>query len=627
MAQKGDAEVQRYVIKGTGMTKRDLKEAYREIDRYSNDNLLLSYSDWAKEAVHYNDISEKQIAEKLSHANDGYTLSMLANAFATFGKGGIDTDNFFKFYVSMYVMRLTNPEMDMDLSRTFNLISSNLNDLSNNLPFGVRTIGRLALNSAKNGFESVADDRFDSALNRGLANHDIDSIRMSPRQLAAIKVNFMEQCYCDMRKAGNSLDDINKCEACYNQAVAHINQIARNNGFDMSVVAEEERYIVGLKMRNNPRYGLIFKETTGPYAAKPMTNGSKWSGRFETGDGHEYTVGGHVEMGAFTIRRPAQSSYVGTNEKGKDAIEDKVGRYAAQFATMFDFVENGPYKFSKDQKTDIEFNINNQLSAYRKSVKAMLVDDGIVSNAHEADKWWKKHFIEPMNKTRENNKSSDYKKADFTMSQSGEYSEKELTIYGGFSSEIDRTLNKTIFNKVGLMFDKPTEKYLRQADYNIRENECRRKAGFKMRKFIDSSDLKDNFPAMAAIKDEVAARSNQNKTAGNNAKDERKSWEILKDMRINYVRTMDASEITALLMHSATDLEQGWENRASYDRTYLDGKSLDGSVKDSQKIDANSKTKNVPKLNQSGGIDRTGMYNGTDPKLTPDQLDPNCSLV
>lgn len=623
MAQKSNVEVQRYVIKGTNMTRRDLKEAYREIDRYSNDSLLLSYSDWANEAVHYNDISEKQIAEKLSNANDGYTLSMLANAFSTLGKGGIDTDNFFKFYLSMYVMRLTNPEMDMDLSRTFNMIGSNLNDASNNLPFGVRTLGRFALNNAKNCCESVADARFGSALNRGLANHDVDSIRMSPRQLAAIKVNFMEQCYCDMRKAGNNLQDVDRCEAAYNHAVAHINQIARNNGFDMSVVAEEERYIVGLKMRKNPRYGLIFNETTGPYAAKPMTDGSKWSGRFETGDGHEYTVGRHVEMGAFTIRRPAQSTYVKTNEKGKDAIEDKVSRYAAQFATMFDFAENGPYKFSKEQKADIEFNINTQLSAYRKSVKAMLVDDGIVSGADEANEWWEKHFIEPMNKTREDNKRSDYSKADYTISPIGDYSEKELTIYGGFSSEVDRTLNKTIFDKVGLTFDKSTEKYLRQADYNIRENESRRKAGFKMRKFIDSSDLKDNFPAMAAIKDEVAARSSQNEKNGNSAKDERKSWEILKDMRINYVRTMDADEITALLMHSATDLEQGWENRASYDRTYLDGKSLDGSVRDSKKIDANSKTKNVPTLNQPDSIDRTQMYNDTNGKPEPDPACPS----
>ena len=334
--------------------------------------VLTNYKDWAKEHVTYSDFDSPLSQQALKQSNDAYTMSMLTNCIMPYTRG-ITFESMLSSFFTHKMITTMNPSFDQDLSRMFlncrdQLVSSYMNTPGFH-PF-VSGLNKYLSNKSSQMFHNQIKENMD--------NNTLDSMVMTPRQLAALKVNFMEQYYIDMRKCDPNDTDIyseyDKYTDEYNTAMEHLNAIAKNSGFDMSVVAEEERYLVGLKIHEDPTYANMFQETSSMFGAAPALDADSgaFSGTFETKDGHYYTVGGNPETGAFTPRPPFG---MGMPEKERKAkLADEWDFYARDCAAMEVYLkEDCPC--SRKAKMEAKLKLDSFKRDFKKRAVAQLKDD------------------------------------------------------------------------------------------------------------------------------------------------------------------------------------------------------------------------------------------------------------
>ncbi len=382
---------------------KDTSKALEEI-KAMQDNLMADYSVWAQEAVRYDELEDDEVQTNLRISSDNYTMQMFMNCFTGF-QDGITVSSLFSTMLTFKIQKMLNPGFEQDVSRMYsNLrdqIVPTLEERYDQLPafqkLGVGSAMKIFLDYDKKYGTPSAAQATHNAMVDALNSNTLDEMVMTPRQVAVLKVNFMEQYYSDLRgcdagdKSVNS--DYNKCKHNYEVAMKHLNRIAHNSGFDMSVVAEEERYIVGMKIMDNPRYGAMFEETCHINNIEPVhdANGT-WNGRFESRDGHVFTIGADGKMGTFTVREP------GVNQ---DAYEDMIYKsaqgYSAALARVNSLKEDG---IAADKLKEVQKSLSKYKNEFRERMVAMLEDDLDMSSS-EARKYFDNIFEETSSKPTE----------------------------------------------------------------------------------------------------------------------------------------------------------------------------------------------------------------------------------
>lgn len=538
MNQSRPRKTTSYNVDGIAIgSKTETKSAYDELAIYqemqrSFDDTIMDYKTWAKESVNYSNFTANESMSNLRKCNDAYVLSTMSNCLTPL-REGLSLSSVLSCLAMTKTVRTMNPDLDMDMSRTISVLRGAM--IAN---FGVyeqqhphmATLLRPFVNAMENASSGYAMDKMNSNIALKLKEHDVDNMVMLPRQVAALKLNFMEQCYRDMR---NTTDQtvIDRCEREYNIAVEHLNEIAKNSGYDMSVVACEERYLVGLKIMENPQYANIFNETEGVYGAKPVITNTDsvptWGGTFYTADSHEYTVGGHAQSGAFTVRKPITTKYDMSN------FTDNMSRKATQFASMMAYLHSGECKLPVSAKRGVEEELSNTISAYEDGVKSLLLDDGICKSNKDADKIWKSCFEEKFLKTTDSFLQSSICKSDGKTSKLGD---QDMTTFKDFCQELNHIVDKEVLTKAGFGYTSATEAAI-------------------------ASNGKTSDPIVDRVKKEIDQR------ASNNGKqDSRTGVQIIRDMRYNYIDSMPMKDVVQLMLHTGTNMEQGIMAHGDYTR-------------------------------------------------------------
>ena len=340
--------------------KKDLAKSVAEIQRMQ-DSIILNYKD-AIGDVHYSigsDLSDAQynaeLRNRLKSHNDAYFTSMYMSVFSPVSKEGVTIKSLFEIKGSMEALKAFNPNADMDKARLFGRLKDNIAASSKNHGVFYKAI----MNPVSHYLESVSADSTSKGVATAAKNDDLDSLVMSPRMLAAMKVNFDEQYYYDTRRLSQSDKNYNeKMETYkkqYDKAIEHVVAIAQNSGYDMSAIAEEERYIVGMKMINSAGdspYNVIYRQTASMYGVRPvdmqgnprMSNTSLFRGDFESVDGHPYTTGGS-KRGAFEV-----SHRLSDNDGSLSAYKDELSRNGRQLAWMINYTKSDVCNLDPTQK-------------------------------------------------------------------------------------------------------------------------------------------------------------------------------------------------------------------------------------------------------------------------------------
>lgn len=551
-------------------SKSEMKAAHRELEAFqeiqtSFDADIMDYKEWAKEAVVYSNIDDREAIGRLNKCNDSYALMMFSNCLTPY-QNGITLKAVFSSWVISKATQVMNPNMEIDMSRALLGIRDAIVSkyaLSEKEHPHMSALYKPIMESLESMTMSKSVDNMMGSVNSNLKEHTIDSMIMTPRQLAAIKLNFMEQCYVDMRD-GSSPAHVRECEKNYNNAVEHLSAIARNSGFDMSVVAAEERYLAGLKIMENPDYANLFSETEGIYGAKPYvvsdsTLSPTWDGTFNTADGHSYYVGNHVEKGAFTVRKPVFA----LGDKSVEALEGSIERRAEQCAVMMMYLESKDCPIN-ERNRDIAGNaLRGWISTYKNNMISLLQDDGIAKSKNAASKMWSSTFEDVY---------------ESTLSSDGKSAIKD------FETELNHVLDKEIITRMGGTYTPEVAQYI------ATEGKSGDKAVF------------DSLEAM------VKARAKEHKSV-----DKRTGLEILKDMRANYMETMQADEIAKLMLHVGANMEQGVMSHGDYGRDYATVESAKKTSKQEEKsnktgVDLSKKSsRDVPDIPKSKSSDEEEM--------------------
>ena len=514
---------------------------------------VADYKEWANQEVKYTDLTDdaKAAASKMKKCNDSYTMSMLMQCISPLSEG-LDANSIMASWMTYKMALMMNPSLKQDTSRLLTNfrgeIAPMLDTMSKEHPILGKLAGPISKSIDKN-MEVPAGKLMTQELRKSEAEGTIDDLSMTPRQLAAIKLNFMEQFYVDSRSydvtATRDREQINLLKEKYDTAMQHVANIAANGGYDMSVVAAEERYLVGLKAIENPNYLNMFTETSDVYAAKPkISDVGRWDGDFETADGHSWRLAKDEKSessyldGAFTVRMPVPSE---DREKGLTSRAD-------EFAAMIGFINSDLCPLSKAEKKAVTESINLRVSEYKESFIASLKDDGYKigeSNRHRnksCEKYWEDHFSDRFNSQLATYLSKD--KLPYLDEESG-------TVARDFYKEMSHIVDKHCIRELGLGKDA------------------------EGRDILGSDDFKNN-PVIAKQLVEAAVKYN----GANGEKEPRlvtdKDGEIdyiksadniYKDMRADFLSQMTPDEIEALMYHVGANMEQGQKDRGSFSRS------------------------------------------------------------
>ena len=371
---------------------REYTMAVQESDLYrglldSNNASFLDYKEWAKENVTYqafnpqDERAQEQLSRKLQSHNDSYTISLLMNCITPL-RHGLDVDSVLSAYLSYKVIMTANPDLSMNLSRMFSNMHGEAKMLADsvNIP-GIHGLLNHWSKKLEKGMMDSSTEILSDEIKKASIDHNLDSLVMSPRQVAALKVNFMEQLYSDLRDCKGPEKDLqaSKLMVDYEKALYHLNNISLNSGFTMDVVAAEERYLVGLRIAEDPSYANLFEQTGDYYGVKAVVDDTgRWSGRFETRDGHEYNVVNPNELyhGAFTVRMPKGGSL-----KDK-SVQNLVTRRAKETAAMLAFLDSGNKEtkgVNKDAINEAKSMIIKNFESYKDNLAQEFHDDGLGS--------------------------------------------------------------------------------------------------------------------------------------------------------------------------------------------------------------------------------------------------------
>lgn len=352
--------------------KSDYKSAQRELESLQR-SAIADYSRWARETIKYDGLDGDNTATNLKQYNDTYTMSMLMGVIQPL-ENGCDIGSVLQCLMSYNVVRIMNPDLDMDSSRMFynfkNTVAPMVADLKTDHP----VLGRLlspALSSVDGALSEAGGAEMATTIDAHEKVHDIDSMYLTPRQVAALKLNFMEQYYTDLRSTSDPYKR-KEFTADYNKAMKHLNVICSNGGYDMSVVASEERYLVGLKIQENPNYMTMFSETFDVFGVKidkdAVKESQRWTGQFISTDEHIW-YGGHdlATNGAFHVRMPMSS----------EDMQRDMKSHAVSFNTMRQYVESPLFTGSNDTKKALLKEIERNEDQYLERMKFIAKTDNV----------------------------------------------------------------------------------------------------------------------------------------------------------------------------------------------------------------------------------------------------------
>lgn len=546
--------------KPNGMVKgEDEKKAYREIQAYDSlcskfNKTILDYKSWAKEAVSYAD-DASTIKANLKASNDGYITSMFMDMLSPL-RNGVTFESFMQIMFTESVMRHFNKDYNADVSKFAETLRQNTMDLFKSTP----AMKRL-LKGTDDNLLNISVNSLEKSVAHGISNSELDDVRMTPRQVAAIKTNFAEQCYADMRKVRTSreMEDIYNN---YNTAVEHLSTIAHNSGFDMSVVAAEERYIVGLKINKDPAYKNVFSETYDLRAEPDMRSKKVWDGDFVTSDGKSYTTGHSVSLGAFTPRKPyfiyddKSSSSMDTGERAKfrslAKLEQDIHARAKCFAMAMAYLDDEDCEFGDGKKRDeIRKSLNCFIDEYKKDTQSWLKDDGINLDMN-------KHFIDVYNSCLDgyrNKGSMPSSYRELCKQYPNEFDDSAMNDYDAFLAEIKHIENKKIIE------DALGEKVpsLREKDFVDLDSETK-----------ETNLLKWHAQVIGQVG--RVARKLHTYDEGPDYRtrldrsDVRNGQQIINDSRQKRLESYDVDDAFELLKHTAVNLYQGYSSRGVYQR-------------------------------------------------------------
>ena len=369
------------------------RNARKEIE-YVINHSVQSMEEWADQDLNL-DLSDEEIKERMRKSNNTHTLSMLSSIYSPCVESGFKMSSFFSMMFMRTAFEKINPNFNMDVARLEASWLYNVDDADHPKMKGIKKL-----------IQEDYMSRTNVSINEHLKNHDMGSLVMTPMHLAAIKCSFDKQAYVAYRKC-KTMDEINAVEKKYDKAIQCVKSVAQNSGFDMSVVAAEERYIVGLKIRHNPDYANMYYETYN-MGAEPDFNydraGNKksrvWNGIFKTVDGGDYTVGNHKDKGAFTPRKPygvimtnrLQSKNIHLSVDPKDRICEHFVVRGKEWGGAMRFIQSDDCKFSDDVKKQLVSKIQSEINYQRDSLISAMLDDKVFKSKAEGREYWDKSF-------------------------------------------------------------------------------------------------------------------------------------------------------------------------------------------------------------------------------------------
>lgn len=356
--------------------------------------MTVDFMDIAEAAVDI-DADEEGFDNNVITFNHQATESMLFAAYSPyFDHDGINLSSFFMSQAAKSIIRHLDPNFDMEVARLEEHFAETLHDMKHPKAKGLE---KLFMNDSvmrsMNGFKQAVHDR------------NVDGLIMSPVRLAEIKVACDKQFYTRSR-ACHSMDEIKELQAKYDRSIGFIGNIAKRNGYDMAAVASEERYIVGLKIKEDPNYANIYNETY-DMGAEPdfqydVTDKHTriWSGRFKTVDGGEYTVGGHVNKGSFTVRLPfgyidtdkPQSTKIHSDIDPRKRIGEEYKIRAKEWGSIVRYLNSSNCVFSDDMRDAIKSRVNSEINDYRDRMISAMRDDNVYVSDSDGKKEWNKYF-------------------------------------------------------------------------------------------------------------------------------------------------------------------------------------------------------------------------------------------
>ena len=542
------------------------KAALRELQILQT-RCLSDYKTWAKEYVKYQDFGKgRNVDVKLKQCNDQYTLSILTSCLGPL-REGITLESVFTTWMTYSLAKATNKNMDEDMSRLFLHFREGLVQAADNSSGMTRRLLNRAIKASDKSITTTSADLMNNNIATNLRTHELDSLSMSPRQLAVLKLNFMEQFYVDSRSLGDmtkveNRDKYRELKQSYDTAVRHIEAIANNSGYSMDVVAVEERYFVGLKMQTNPDYANVFNETSTFGIVPEMDgDGNVWSGRFKTADGHSYTTGGS-KVGTFSPREPYSLKFnAKTYDPGNALSAERLSHNLADISTLMEasllYIDSDDCDLSKSDKKEIKENIRNSAERYKNQLFNQLRDDRVFDgNEKQIRNYIDSMFADMNNDTAIHDKKvSDpafqfHNHVDYVVEKEILNSMRDNIIEGARAGTL--TMIPPIEALKGSKYDPQSALmyYINETGYNDNPDSIKSR-----------QDISDDFAKMYLYYQAQA------KAQANDYNDSRTIDEILKDTVNNYIDDMSNEERTDLMLHVCSNMlslskeqrDDGWK--------------------------------------------------------------------
>lgn len=475
-------------------------------------NAIVDYKTWSKERLKYTDLDSKTASQNLKECNDAYTMSMLTNCLTPF-RDGVSIGSLMSSWFTYKSAQMLNPSFNQDVSRMMvNMRDDMIPMLSQNAKNGSFPMNVMAQGFLKNMDSKLVQASTNMMHNEivdSLANNTLDDMIMTPRQIAAIKINFMEQYYVDVRQYDiESPDDKQKIGLLtrdYNNAIKHLGIIANNGGFDMTVVAAEERALVGLKIKENPSYVNIFNDTASFYGVNPYQreDNDLWAGDFCTLDDHAFYTTSDTTQGAFTVRVPSS----------KSATMENLQLEGELFGYMVNSIDGAIGPVPENLRREVLKKVQMGQKEYTQEALSLLQDDFGFSKK-EAKAFFDESFV------------SGYKSVRETKNMANE--DEEYDTNGLFNDEFNRIVEIECLSKLGIDYvdDKSSSKY---------------KA---MLKAVSDKAIEMGYP------------------------DSRSGKKVLDDMRDNYINSMSADDMYRLLLHTSNNMKQGYSVNETFERQF-----------------------------------------------------------
>lgn len=509
-----EEKTQEYKVAGSDFFSVEARDhELAEFRMMQDRNLFSGYLEWGEHEVRYTDADDGESVKKLQSRNDAYTMNMLMSCIGPL-RQGISPGSLLQVWLSYQVISTFNENMDVDVSRMCSNMRQDLERMRS--AFEARgPLAKFAFNRVS-GFldgylNAAAGSKMSKSVGEAMAHDTLDELVMTPKQLAALKVSFMEQYYVDLRSGEHTDAYLTRR---YNRAIGHISAIARNSGFDMSVVAAEERHIVGLKIAANAEYANVFNETCGTYGAKPcLTEDGRWSDNFVTADDHQYTVGGNAANGAFTVRMPAAGDDVENPGKAVtyEALIEDARRSANEFAGMMLWVNSKECPMDAKDRKYVIGELEKLKQAHIDGMCSMMEDDGLGEHARDIRERFEAHY-----------------ESSYGLGMESQYGES-------IGSEVKHIIDKEVMTRMGMAPDGDVLARVANRD----------KALLDRPEFLELKRL-----------DEEAAREHGGSS-------DRNALEIVEDARLNFLEGMAPSEIVRLMLHAGANVRQGMLERGT----------------------------------------------------------------